>query len=34
MIMLAANGTISGTEDEGGEETVEEEAVGGEEVAQ
>jgi hypothetical protein len=33
VINLGTNGTISGTE-EGGEETVEEEAVGGEEVAQ
>jgi hypothetical protein len=36
MIMLGTNGTISATEEEGGEggETVEEEAVGGAEVAQ
>ena len=34
VINLGTNGTISGTEEEGGEETVEEEAVGGEEVAQ
>ena len=33
VINLGTNGTISGTEEEGGEETVEE-AVGGEEVAQ
>jgi hypothetical protein len=33
MMMLATNGTISGTE-EGGEETMEEEAVGGAEVAE